>query len=106
MLVMVDKCSGFLSKKIFLKNVCRFIHNKKLYIQKKFFSAMRKIIPFFLVLSSMGCSSSGKVSTNANKEFPDGLVHFVPYKNNPVFAATGTATWDDQIRERGWILKE
>ncbi|MEJ7589838.1 MAG: glycosylase [Ferruginibacter sp.] len=38
--------------------------------------------------------------------FPDELVHFKPYKNNPVFAATGKATWDNQIRERGYILRE
>jgi hypothetical protein len=43
---------------------------------------------------------------STNNEFPDELVHFVPYKSNPVFAGTGSATWDNQIRERGWILKE
>ena len=53
-----------------------------------------------------GCGSSNKATTISNKEFPEELIHFVPYKNNPVFAATGTATWDNQIRERGWIRKE
>ena len=43
---------------------------------------------------------------HSDKEFPDELVHFAPYKNNPVFTGTGMATWDQQIRERGWILRE
>ena len=41
------------------------------------------------------------------KEFPSEIVDFRPYDGNPVFKATGdTATWDEQIRERGFILKE
>ncbi|WP_420148226.1 glycosylase [Spirosoma sp.] len=39
-------------------------------------------------------------------EFPAELVRFVPYKNNPVFAGTGADTWDQKIRERGYILHE
>lgn len=39
-------------------------------------------------------------------EFPKEIVQFIPYKNNPVFAGTGTTTWDNQIRERGYILRE
>jgi sucrose-6-phosphate hydrolase SacC (GH32 family) len=38
--------------------------------------------------------------------FPPELVDFVPYKNNPVFTGTGTATWDRYIRERGYILRD
>ncbi|MBI1178564.1 glycosylase [bacterium] len=39
-------------------------------------------------------------------EFPPELVHWVPYKGNPVFAGTGRDTWDRHIRERGYVLKE
>lgn len=39
-------------------------------------------------------------------DFPTELVRFTPYPNNPVFAGTGTATWDEKIRERGYILRE
>lgn len=39
-------------------------------------------------------------------DFPDELVHFVSYKNNPVFSGTDTTTWDRTIRERGYILNE
>ncbi|GAB3704594.1 hypothetical protein GCM10027592_36140 [Spirosoma flavus] len=39
-------------------------------------------------------------------EFPDAIVNFTPYKNNPVFKGTGTSTWDENIRERGYILHE
>ena len=45
---------------------------------------------------------------NAGKNvgFPDELVRFNTYEKNPVFAGTGTNTWDQMIRERGCILKE
>src|SRR4051794_2089143 len=67
---------------------------------------MQKLFLLLYVLIAANCSSSKKAANNADKEFPDELVHFVAYKNNPVFAATSGATWDNQIRERGWILKE
>lgn len=37
---------------------------------------------------------------------PPELVDFAPYEGNPVFEAAGPGHWDEQIRERGWILKE
>jgi beta-1,2-mannobiose phosphorylase / 1,2-beta-oligomannan phosphorylase len=50
------------------------------------------------------------VQAQANKDdrlsFPDEIVHFVPYANNPVFAGTDSTTWDKHIRERGYILRE
>jgi beta-1,2-mannobiose phosphorylase / 1,2-beta-oligomannan phosphorylase len=42
----------------------------------------------------------------SDHDFPSELVDFVPYAQNPVFAGTGQDTWDRQIRERGYILKE
>jgi predicted GH43/DUF377 family glycosyl hydrolase len=42
----------------------------------------------------------------AGFQFPSELVDFVAYENNPVFKGTGTGTWDQMIRERGFILKE
>lgn len=38
--------------------------------------------------------------------FPDILVKFRPMIKEAVFSGTGTQTWDEQIRERGFILKE
>lgn len=38
--------------------------------------------------------------------FPAELVDWVPYPGNPLFSGTGTGTWDDRIRERGFILRE
>jgi hypothetical protein len=68
---------------------------------------MHTIIFFFLFVAAFlqrGYSQQAPDSTR--NEFPKELVHFVPYKNNPVFAGTGTSTWDNQIRERGYILHE
>jgi beta-1,2-mannobiose phosphorylase / 1,2-beta-oligomannan phosphorylase len=46
-------------------------------------------------------------SNEVNKEeFPSEMVEFTPYKTNPVFKATDRNTWDQHIRERGYILYE
>lgn len=38
--------------------------------------------------------------------FPEELVAFQAYSENPVFTSGGENDWDAAIRERGWILKE
>ncbi len=38
--------------------------------------------------------------------FPKKLVQFKSISENPVFTGTGVNTWDKNIRERGYILKE
>lgn len=68
---------------------------------------MYKIVFLFLIATStLQCGPSQRITANNMDAFPEALVHFVPYKNNPVFAATGTDTWDKEIRERGYILRE
>jgi len=42
----------------------------------------------------------------ADETFPPELVRWVPHAANPLFAGTGQDTWDRQIRERGYILRE
>ena len=61
---------------------------------------------FLLAICTIQCGSSKKATHYTSDGFPEKLVHFVPYKNNPVFAGTGYATWDKEIRERGYILRE
>ncbi|MFM9911044.1 MAG: glycosylase, partial [Chitinophagaceae bacterium] len=56
-----------------------------------------------IIAFQCSCSSKQKMGTN---EFSEELVHFLPYKGNPLFSGTGTNTWDKEIRERGYILKE
>lgn len=46
------------------------------------------------------------VLTGAGEAFPPELVKFSPYENNPVFEGSGPGHWDENIRERGWILRE
>ena len=58
---------------------------------------------------SASCSGSSTVATASQTDttaYPEDLVSFVPYRNNPVFSGTGEDTWDKNIRERGFILKE
>lgn len=38
--------------------------------------------------------------------FPIELVDWVPYEGNPLFSGTGASTWDEKIRERGFVLRE
>lgn len=56
----------------------------------------------------VGCKSKQKLFTEKidDIEFPAEIVKFTPYDKNPIFKGTGTTTWDEQIRERGWIMKE
>ncbi|MFD1142887.1 glycosylase [Larkinella insperata] len=56
-------------------------------------------IPFFF-------AGTGSGKNDSDPEFPAELTQFKPYAGNPVFAGTGAATWDQRIRERGYILKE
>lgn len=62
-------------------------------------------IPVLIAALFVECGSS-RQPTYTSDGFPEALVQFVPYKNNPVFAATGSNTWDKEIRERGYILYE
>jgi predicted GH43/DUF377 family glycosyl hydrolase len=42
----------------------------------------------------------------AQNAFPSELVNFEAYAENPIFTGTNLESWDKQIRERGFILKE
>lgn len=72
--------------------------------RQRFFS----VVFVALLFNSCNTSSSVNESPIAGQEnvFPDELVAFAPYKNNPLFSGTGKNTWDEKIRERGYILKE
>jgi hypothetical protein len=40
------------------------------------------------------------------RSFPPELVDWVPFAKSPLFSGTGAATWDREIRERGFILRD
>ncbi len=57
----------------------------------------------------LGCNGSRQqenMDPPQTADYPTAILDFVPYDNNPVFEGTGTDTWDQNIRERGYILKE
>ena len=62
-----------------------------------------KKIGFFLCLLVAGFA---RQSVLAQADFPSELVSFKAYSENPIFTGTNLDTWDKQIRERGFILKE
>jgi hypothetical protein len=64
-------------------------------------------ILFFLLLG-IACNnlSPGKKESPTPSLFPTEIVDFIPYKANPVFSGKDSNSWDEEIRERGYILKE
>lgn len=55
-----------------------------------------------LVFTVISCHSPKRET----EKFPPEMVSFKPFENNPVFSGTKSDTWDDKIRERGYILHE
>ena len=74
-------------------------------------NAARLLTSFVIIgLAGNSCNrTSATTETTPPKEeqvVPDELISWVPYENNPVFGGTGGDTWDRNIRERGYIIKE
>ena len=63
------------------------------------------VVGLWVSVLFVSCNSSTK-KPDVTSDFPDELTHFTPSKRNPLFAGTGSNTWDKEIRERGYILKE
>lgn len=59
-----------------------------------------------IAISALQCRNTKSIISSTQNFFPKKLVHFVAYKNNPLFTGTGKDTWDKQIRERGYIIRE
>jgi beta-1,2-mannobiose phosphorylase / 1,2-beta-oligomannan phosphorylase len=58
---------------------------------------------------AIACHNPSLQTKNSDSDtalFPSEMVNFIAYKANPVFSGTGANTWDEEIRERGYILKE
>jgi len=64
-----------------------------------------KILSLFCCLFFVGFAFTSPLVL-AQNAFPSELVNFKAYAENPVFTGTNLDTWDKQIRERGFILKE
>jgi beta-fructofuranosidase len=58
------------------------------------------------LLAGVAASIGGLTTGRADGRFPRELVDWVPYEGNGLFAGTGASTWDREIRERGFILRE
>ena len=71
-------------------------------------TATTRSMVVLLVVVCQGASSAAPPSRRAASEeaFPRKLTDWVPYAGNPVFTGTGQDTWDRNIRERGYILRE
>lgn len=66
---------------------------------------------FITLLGILSCKEPGKkevptATTSDSLPFPAALTTFTAYEKNPVFTGTGADTWDQHIRERGYIIRE
>jgi sucrose-6-phosphate hydrolase SacC (GH32 family) len=59
-----------------------------------------------LAVALIGCTSPRQHVAVIVPGFPAELTDWVPYEGNPLFAGTGQNTWDREIQERGFILRE
>ncbi|MGV8096130.1 MAG: hypothetical protein AB2L24_30120 [Mangrovibacterium sp.] len=75
------------------------MNNKQLRLIIKWYS-----ISVLAAVLASACNS--KTNQTKSENFPPEMVSFEPYPGNPVFSGTGTGTWDQKIRERGFILYE
>ncbi len=66
---------------------------------------LASLLNFGVVLSACQAEEIPAVD-GLDKLFPPELVQFTPYRQNPVFVGSGADTWDQAIRERGYILLE
>jgi predicted GH43/DUF377 family glycosyl hydrolase len=65
---------------------------------------MQKLgIIYWFIFGGLAVNTPEVLAQNA---FPSELVNFKAYAENPVFTGTNLETWDKQIRERGYMLKE
>ena len=71
-----------------------------------------KIINKIFIFALIAVSCKGKPVADKKSaisdtlKFPAELTEFTAWGKNPVFTGTGTDTWDQKIRERGYILHE
>jgi predicted GH43/DUF377 family glycosyl hydrolase len=67
---------------------------------------MKGFIVLF-VLVAAGCRQPNPQEKGPGSvRYPSEILDFTSYEKNPVFKGTGTDTWDQKIRERGFILRE
>jgi predicted GH43/DUF377 family glycosyl hydrolase len=65
---------------------------------------MKKLgIIYWFILGVLAINAPEVLAQNT---FPSELVNFKEYPENPIFTGTNLDTWDKQIRERGFVLKE
>lgn len=70
---------------------------------------MKEFVYLTILAALLGCNGSRQqenMDPPQTADYPAGILDFLPYDNNPVFEGTGTDTWDQHIRERGYILRE
>jgi predicted GH43/DUF377 family glycosyl hydrolase len=73
------------------------------FLNKSIFKMKKLGIIYGFILGVLAINASGVLAQNT---FPSELVNFKEYPGNPIFTGTNLDTWDKQIRERGFILKE
>ena len=63
-------------------------------------------LPLLAVVAGLSAAPRLRASSPDASLFPRELTDWVPYERNALFAGTSAGTWDREIRERGFILRE
>jgi len=80
------------------------------YAGRKMLLALKA--PTVVLLLAVGCLATGAVVLRSQPAaplaagFPRELVEWQAYPGNPLFTATGQDTWDHEIRERGFLMRD
>jgi beta-1,2-mannobiose phosphorylase / 1,2-beta-oligomannan phosphorylase len=72
-------------------------------------SIVKNAIICLTIVSLAGCKNHREVyspSSTGASTYPKEILDFTPYAKNPIFTGTGANTWDQKIRERGYIMRE
>lgn len=64
------------------------------------------IVPVYALIGCAQKSNQIEADTTDSTGYAAEVLEFVEADENPVFTGTGADTWDQKIRERGYILKE
>jgi hypothetical protein len=67
---------------------------------------LRPALVGLVLVGAVATAASQQVARPPDDRFPRQLVEWVPDARDPLFEGTGRATWDREIRERGFILHE
>lgn len=85
-------------------NICRVLSHKQINMK-----ALLQVVILWAILTACvkhSATSENSTTGEDTAQYQTEVLDFVAVDKNPVFTGTGANTWDQKIRERGFILRE